>query len=101
MYTLPAKTPTEAKLCTFDFATEAVAGSVLSAPSIAKSVLYGTDPAAAGLTVGAAVATDLQVQALVSGGLNGVTYQLTCTATADNGEVHQILARLAIDASAA
>ena len=101
MYTLPAKTPTEAKLVTFDFTTEAVAGSVLSSPSVAKSVLSGTDPAAVGLTIGSAVATDLQVQAMVSGGIAGVTYQLTCTASADNGEVHQILAKMAVAADAA
>ena len=101
MYTLPAKTPTEAKLVTWDFSTEAVAGSVLSSPGVAKSLLAGVDPAAASLTVGTVIATDLQAQALVSGGLHGCTYQLTCTVTADNGEVHQIIARMAVDAAAA
>ena len=101
MYPLPAKTPTEEKLITFDFTIEAVAGSVLTNPSVAKSVITGTDPGAAGLTVGGASVSGLQAQALVSGGLDGVTYQLTCTVDADNGEVHQILASLAVSEIAA
>ena len=101
MYTLPAKTPTEAKLCTFDFTTEAASGSVLSGPTVAKAVISGADPGAASLTIGAAIVTGMQAQALVSGGLTGVVYQLTCTVTADNGEVHQILARMAVDVGAA
>lgn len=101
MYPLPAKTPTEEKLITFDFTIEAVAGSVLSSPTVGKSVLTGTDPGAAALTVGPASVDGLQAQALVSGGLDGVTYQLTCTVDADNGEVHQILASLAVSETAA
>lgn len=101
MYTLPAKTPTEAKLVTFDFTTEAAAGVALSTPAVAKAVLSGTDPGAIGLTIGAVIATDLQAQALVSGGIDGVVYRLTCTVDAANGEKHQIIARMAVDASAA
>ena len=101
MYPLPAKTPTEEKLVTFDFTIEAVVGSVLSGPTVAKSVISGNDPAAVGLTVGSASVSGLQAQALVSGGLDGVTYQLTCTVDADNGEVHQILASLAVSETAA
>lgn len=101
MYTLPAKTPTEAKLCTFDFTTEAASGVVLSSPTVAKSVISGTDPGAASLTIGAAIVTGMQAQALVSGGLDGVVYQLTCTVSAANSEVHQILAKMAVSVSAA
>lgn len=101
MYTLPAKTPTEAKLVTFDFTTEAVADNTLSSPTVAKALISGDDPAAVGLTVGAAVAVGLQAQALVSGGVDGAVYRLTCTATASNGEVHQIIARMMVDAAAA
>lgn len=101
MYTLPAKTPSEVKLVTFDFTTEAVAGVVLSNPTVDKAVISGTDPAAASLTVGTAMVSGLTVLCLVGGGLAGVVYQLTCTVTAANGEVHQILARLAVDAAAA
>jgi hypothetical protein len=101
MFTLPAKTPTEEKLVTFDFTSEAVAGSVLTNPSVAKDVISGVDPGAAGLTVGGTIVVALQAQALVSGGLAGVTYRLTCTVDADNGEVHQIIAQMAVSADAA
>lgn len=101
MYTLPAKTPSEAKLVTFDFATEAAAGVALSTPSVAKAVISGTDPAAIGLTIGAVIATGLQAQALVSGGIAGVVYKLTCTVNAANSEVHQIIAQLAVSVDAA
>ena len=101
MYPLPAKTPTEEKLVTFDFTIEAVSGSVLSGPIVEKSVITGDDPAAAGLTVGTAIVSGLQAQAMVSGGLDGVTYLLTCTVDASNGEVHQILASLLVSNTAA
>jgi len=101
MHTLPAKTPSEAKLVTFDFTTEAVAGNTLSGPTVAKALISGSDPGAASLTVGSAAAVGLQVQALVSGGVDGCVYQLTCTADASNGERHQIIARLAASVAAA
>lgn len=101
MYTLPAKTPTEQKFVTFDFTTEAVAGNTLSGPSVAKALLSGADPGAASMTIGSVVAVGLQVQALVSGGVDGAVYQLICTTTASNGEVHQIIARMAVNATAA
>ena len=101
MYTLPAKTPTEQKLVTFDYTTEAVAGNTLSSPGVAKALISGADPGAAGLTVGAAVVVGLQAQALVSGGVDGAVYQLTCTVDASNGERHQIIAKLAVSVDAA
>jgi hypothetical protein len=101
MYPLPDKTPTEEKLITFDFAVEAVVGSVLSLPTVDKSVVSGTDHGAAALTVGPVSIDGLQAQALVSGGIDGVTYRLACTVAADNGEVHQIIATLAVAVDAA
>ncbi len=101
MYPLPAKTPTEEKLVTFDFTIEAVAGSILSSPTVAKSVISGIDLGAAALTVSSVSVIGLQAQALVSSGLDGVTYQLTCTVNADNGEVHQSLASLPVNVTAA
>ena len=50
---------------------------------------------------GAVIATGLQAQALVSGGVDGVVYQLTCTVNAANSEVHQIIAKLAVSVDAA
>jgi len=101
MYTLPAKTPTEQKLITFDFTTEAVVGNTLSSPTVAKALLSGADPGAASLTVGSVAVGALQVQAMVSGGIDDAVYQLTCTATASNGEVHQIIASIKTSAKAA
>lgn len=96
MQTLPNKSQGEAKVITFDFTKELAEGTTLSSPTVAKSVISGTDPGAAGLTVGSASVAGSLVQALVSAGVEGAVYKLLARATASNGEVHEIAARLGI-----
>lgn len=101
MFALPAKTPTEDKVVTFDFSGEAATGATLSAPTVTKSLVTGTDAGAASLTIGSATVSGLTVLALVSGGLEGSTYELYCEVTASNGEVHDRAAALRVTVLAA
>lgn len=100
MITLPNKTPAEDKVVTFDFAPEANSNSVLSSPTVAKSVISGNDPGAVGLQVGVPAVSGLTVMVMIVGGLDGVAYELLCTAHASNGEIHQIAAGLGISVDA-
>lgn len=94
MFALPDKTPTEAKVVTFDFSGEAAVGATLTGPVVAKSVLSGTDPGAAALSVGSPSVAGQTVLVMVSGGLDGVRYELYCSVTASNGEEHERAAAL-------
>lgn len=97
----PDKTPGETKLCTFDFASEMAAGATLSNPEVTKTVVSGTDPDAVGLTLGTPAVSGSTLKVLVSGGVEGVRYQLLAQVDADNGEVHQLSATITTKASAA
>lgn len=101
MFNLPAKTPAESKLVTFDFANEAATETTLSSPTVAKALISGGDAGAAALNIGAASVVGRTVQAMISAGIDGSTYRLTCTAAASNGEVHQITALLPVSVDAA
>lgn len=101
MFALPAKTPTEDKVVTFDFSGEAAAGSTLSLPTVTKSLLSGTDTGAASLTVGTPTVSGLTVLVLVSAGLEGSLYELYCEVTASNGEVHDRAAEMRVTVRAA
>lgn len=96
----PDKAPGEAKLCTFDFTNEAAATSVLSSPSVAKSLVSGSDTGAATLTVGSpAVEPGTKyVKVLISAGTDANKYKLVATVAADNGETHQIAATMQVKA---
>src|SRR5574337_405255 len=100
MFALPAKTPTEAKVVTFDFSGEAASGSTLSLPVVTKSLISGSDTGAAALTVGTPSVSGLTVLTLVSGGLEGSLYELYCEVTVSNGEVHDRAAQMLVTAKA-
>lgn len=96
---LPAKTPTEAKVVTFDFAN--VVSGTINTPTVAKATLVGTDPAAAGLTLSAPSVSGTDILVLVSAGLNNCTYSLICTVNDSGGQVHQDGASLTTTTDAA
>jgi hypothetical protein len=100
MVTLPNKTPDETKVLTFDFSPEANPTSTLTGPTVTKSLLSGTDTAAANLTLGSAAVSGLTVSLLVAGGLDGSAYKLVCKVSASNSEVHEISASLGVSSNA-
>src|SRR2546422_221947 len=84
---LPSKTVPEAKVITWDFTDEAT--GTLSAPSIAKEVIVGSDPLAVSLSISAPVILGFTVSALVSSGSNDCSYVMTCSVNDSAGQVHQ------------
>lgn len=101
MQAFPDKAPGEAKILTFDFTNEVADGATLSGPTIAKSLIAGSDTGAATLTVGAASVSGALVSALVSAGTDGNTYKLLATVSASNGETHQLAASMIVSDRAA
>lgn len=100
MFQLPGKTPSEAKVVTFDFSSEAAVGATLSAPVITKTLISGTDTAAATLTVGVPVVSGQTVLVLVSAGTDANRYGLKCQVQSSNDEVHEIQAQMAVSVGA-
>jgi hypothetical protein len=95
----PKKSPNEIKLCSFDFSTEAVSGTTLSAPVVSKEWVSGTaDDDADSITLGTPQVVGYAVKILVGGGLDAARYRLTAKVDADNGERHEIPAVLPIAA---
>jgi hypothetical protein len=96
MSTLPKKTPTEAKVVTFDFSSEAAVGATLSSPVVTKSLVAGTDTGAASLTVGVPAISGQTILVLVSAGTDANKYGLKCSVQASNGETHEIAAQMPV-----
>lgn len=101
--TFPDKTPTEAKVCAFDFSSERAEGSTLSSPAVSKALVSGSDAGAAGLTLGTPEmdGDGVTLKVLVSAGVEGSKYRLVATCDASNGEVHEIAATVLVVESAA
>lgn len=97
----PAKTPTESKLLTFDFSNELATDSLLVSAEVSVSeVVLGTGDVS-DVTFDAPIVNDTSVSVLTSAGLSGCKYRVSCVATADNDEVHQIDKDLPIKDTAA
>lgn len=86
----PAKTPSEVKLVTFDFTSEAATDAVLSNAVVEASSVISGSGVIGDITVTSILVTAQSVSALVGGGVSDTKYRLTCTVDADNGETHQI-----------
>jgi hypothetical protein len=96
---LPAKTPTSARVVTWDFSADTSA--TLSSPSVAKSLIAGPDPSAAGLTVSAPLISGQTVYVLVSNGVDDCSYELLCTVSDSTAQVYQSGARITTTTAAA
>ena len=96
---LLSKTVAEAQVVSFDFSGERE--GTLSGGTVAKSVITGTDPSAASLTLSAPVTSGSAVSTLVSGGTDEVSYELLCLVNDSTGEVHTLAAILSVINSSA
>jgi hypothetical protein len=98
--TFPAKTPDEIKMVTFDFSTEAASTSTLSNPTVTATLKSGTGTAA-DITIAAPQVVSKTVLVLISDGLDGAKYRLSCECDASNGEHHRIDKDLPVKETAA
>lgn len=70
----------------FEFLGELGAGETISTQSVAASVWSGTDASPSAMISGSASASGTQVSQMLTGGVEGVVYNLTCTITTSTGQ---------------
>lgn len=91
------KRPSEAITITFRFARELAAGVTLSPGAVvAIAVRKGADAAPQAMLAGTPAVSGTDVLARVMGGISGVEYLITCTASTSNGDVLQLDAILPV-----
>lgn len=93
------KRPAEAVTITFKFARELPAGSTIApGAAVGVTVRKGTDATPQAMLAGSPSVSGTDVLARIMGGLAGVEYLLTCTATTSDGDVLVLEALLPVAA---
>jgi len=92
---LPSKTPAEAVSYIFDFKDKLQFGETVTGSAVVCSVVSGTDPSP-NTMVGAITNTSTTVSALISAGVVGNLYLLTCVVTGSNSHNYSKEGRLAV-----
>ena len=91
------KRPAEAVTITFRFARELAAGVTLApGATVSIAVRKGADAAPQAMLAGSPAVSGPDVLARVMGGISGVEYLITCTATTSIGDVLQLAALLPV-----
>lgn len=85
--TLPFKDPGETLLVEFDFSAELAAGETIETAVISCVLLKGYDVNPSGILADAAQLTTPKVFQLISGGVDGSYYKISCTASTSGGEI--------------
>lgn len=99
-FRLPAKTPTEQVIVTFDFTGETPDDATLSSGSVLISVASGDDPAVS-LVKGAITYNGRSLLVVISGGVAGCVYLLYVSVHSSDGQVLERQATIRISAQAA
>jgi hypothetical protein len=84
---LDVKIPDSDYSAVFSFAQDLVAGETITIAGSTATVYSGEDAAPSTILSGAPVAAGKQVTQLITGGVLGVTYSITCTGTTSLGQV--------------
>ena len=93
---LDPKYPGATQVEEFDFASLLANGETLTGAVTTCVVYSGTDPNPAALIDGAASYSGSVVSQLITGGLAGVVYNLTCRATTSFSQILELVGRLAV-----
>lgn len=93
---LPSKAVGETLPVTFNFLDLLEFGEVITGTSLLATVFSGTDAAPGDILSGIPTKTASEVTQVVTGGVSGVIYQLTCTVITSNSNVLTKEARLAV-----
>ena len=94
--TLEGKLSSETRTESFDFTSRLAASETISTASVAATVYSGTDASPSSIISGAASISGAQVTQKLTGGVEGVTYSLTCTANTSTSQVLKLQAFLTI-----
>ena len=84
----PAKLSTETHLLTFDFSNDLPAGVTISTQVVTAAVYSGVDASPSSIISGSASDSSQTVTQLVTGGVSGTTYLLTCAITTSDSQAH-------------
>lgn len=84
----PAKLSTETHLLTFDFSNDLPAGVTISTQVVTAAAYSGADASPSSVISGSASDSSQTVTQLVTGGVSGTTYLLTCTITTSDSQTH-------------
>jgi flagellar biosynthesis protein FliR len=75
----------------FDFTSAMSVSETILSASVAVSVYTGVDPSPSAILSGAATVSGKVVSQVLTGGVVGVVYALTCTAVTSLGQVLQLM----------
>lgn len=94
--TLNCKVVNETRKETFDFTSRLAIGETISSATVTCTVYSGTDATPSSVISGVATISGTKVTQLVTAGVLGVIYLLTCAATTSAGQILELQAFLPI-----
>lgn len=83
---LPTKLVGSTKTYTFDFTSDLAVSETISTKTVAATVYSGTDASPSALISGSASSSGAIVSQVITGGVEGVLYELKCTITTSAGQ---------------
>ena len=84
---LGSKPANETRKETFNFAAQLAIGETISTATVTSAVYSGTDAAPSAVISGAATISGVTVVQLLTGGIEGNVYLLTCSVSTSAGQV--------------
>ena len=90
------KCANETRKETFDFISRLATGETISSASVTATTYSGTDAVPSGLISGAAAISGTKVTQSLTGGIEGVTYLLICSAVTSTGQTLKLPAYLVV-----
>lgn len=93
---LPSKAVGETLPVTFNFLDLLAFGESITGATVAATVFSGTDASPSDVLSGLPVTSTVDAVQVVTGGVAGVIYELTCTVTTSDSNVLTKSARLAV-----
>ena len=83
---LPLKPQSETSKVTFDFISKLAIGETISTATTTAAVWSGADSVPSSLISGAASISGTKVSQMLTGGVAGTVYKLSCTITTSSGQ---------------
>ena len=93
---LPIKYSNEVKSTAFDLISQLAVGESLSSATVTCTVFSGIDSSPSALISGSATVSGAIATQVITGGVTGVTYNLTCTAVTSAAQTLALQAYLTI-----
>ena len=92
----PIKYATSNILIPFDYISQLLTGEDVVSAAVTAVVITGTDPTPSTIVSGSVTIDGTEVLQVIIGGVAGVIYNLTCSATTDLGNILIMQGKLAV-----